>query len=70
MFKQTAADMQKNTNVTQLEDNIFYIYQLHKNIASLPFYDQIIKNDPLTNQDYPEEEYRVYFEENYNEIGN
>lgn len=70
MYKQAAADLQKNTNATQLEDNIYYVYQLHKNIAQLPYYDQIIKDDPLSKEDFPEEDYRVYFEENYNEIGN
>ncbi len=47
MYKQAAADLQKDTNFSQLEDNIFYIYQLHKNISSAPFYSSIIKDDPV-----------------------
>lgn len=68
MYKQTVVNLQQQEN--QAEDNTYYIYQLHKNIAKTNFYNEVVPDDPLAKEDFQGEDYKIYFEENFNEIGN
>lgn len=70
MYKQAVVNLQSMDNQGAAEDNIFYLYQLHKNIALTKFYGEIIPDDPVARDDFQEEDYQLYFEENFNDIGN
>jgi hypothetical protein len=34
-----------------VEDNVGFIMEIHKNIAATPYYKEVIQNDPLIDKD-------------------
>lgn len=58
------------TQEQEVEDNIGFIFEIHKNVAMTPFYKEVVQDDPLLEQEVDQEQYEGFFEENYNDIGN
>lgn len=46
MFKVALKDIDEKE--IQSEDNLYYILQLHKNIASSMYYEEVVPDDPVS----------------------
>ena len=45
----------KLQNENEVEDNVGFIFEIHKNIAATPFYKDVVQDDPLLDQDVDQE---------------